>query len=88
MIIGTSIRKWNIVTKSTCISFFPLFQIIGLTASLGVGGNTDPKAAMKHMENLLINLDSAALCTVRRNKEELKKIENRAKERKRINISS
>jgi hypothetical protein len=39
------------------------------------------------MEKLLTNLDAAFLCTVKRNKEGLQKIENRAKERKRINCS-
>ncbi|XP_060586933.1 antiviral innate immune response receptor RIG-I-like [Ruditapes philippinarum] len=58
----------------------PLPQVVGLTASLGIGGNSDHKAAMDHMEKLLTNLDAAFLCTVRQNKEELQKIENKAKE--------
>ncbi|XP_060562666.1 antiviral innate immune response receptor RIG-I-like [Ruditapes philippinarum] len=65
-------------------------QIVGLTASLGVGGNTRHDAAMGHMKSLLANLDAKFLCTVRRNKEELKRFENNPIEktvaaRKRVN---
>ncbi|XP_053406754.1 ATP-dependent RNA helicase DHX58-like isoform X2 [Mercenaria mercenaria] len=65
-------------------------QIVGLTASLGVGGNTKHDAAMSHMKSLLANLDAKFLCTVRRNKEELRRHENNPVEeivaaRKRVN---
>lgn len=51
-------------------------QIVGLTASLGVGGSTHEDSAIKHMKNLLANMDVKYLCTVRRNKEELRFYEN------------
>ncbi|KAH3787131.1 hypothetical protein DPMN_165251 [Dreissena polymorpha] len=53
-------------------------QVVGLTASLGVGGSTDWEAGLKHMKNILANMDAKFLCTVRNpvNKEELKKRTN------------
>ncbi|XP_053406755.1 antiviral innate immune response receptor RIG-I-like [Mercenaria mercenaria] len=62
------------------VAVSPLPQIVGLTASLGVGGHTDPKAAMCHMKKLLANLDATFLCTVKENKMDLQKYVNRAKE--------
>jgi hypothetical protein len=57
-------------------------KIIGLTASLGVGGNTDPFSAMNHMKGILANLDAKYLSTVRNNIEDLDQHENNPKEGK------
>ncbi|XP_052225926.1 antiviral innate immune response receptor RIG-I-like isoform X2 [Dreissena polymorpha] len=53
-------------------------QVVGLTASLGVGGSTDPAMGLKHMKSILANMDAKFLCTVRyaENKRELLKHTN------------
>ncbi|KAL4231411.1 Interferon-induced helicase C domain-containing protein 1 [Mactra antiquata] len=51
-------------------------QIVGLTASLGVGGYEIFEFAKNHMKALLANLDAKYLCTVRKNIVELRQYEN------------
>ena len=53
-----------------------ILQIVGLTAALSAGGNMNPEAAINNMKHVMANLDANFICTVRRNKEELKKYEN------------
>ncbi|PAV59169.1 hypothetical protein WR25_24597 [Diploscapter pachys] len=49
-------------------------QIIGLTASLGVGkGSKDDVAALQHIVEICANLDCKEISLVQKNKEELKK---------------
>lgn len=48
------------------------FQIVGLTASLGVGHASTTAGAVKHIEKVCANLDSTEICVVKRNIEELR----------------
>ena len=48
-----------------------------MTASLGCGGNLVRKRAMEHMKNVMVNMDARRLCTVRKNKEELRRYVNK-----------
>ncbi|XP_053406756.1 antiviral innate immune response receptor RIG-I-like isoform X2 [Mercenaria mercenaria] len=59
-------------------------QIVGLTASLGVGGSTDERAAKEHMKSLMVNLDTNYLSTVKENLEQLHEYANKAKEYKEV----
>ena len=52
------------------------FQIIGLTASVGVGKAKDVKQAVQHIKSLMANLDSAVICTVQNNMSELRRYVN------------
>ncbi|WAR22444.1 DHX58-like protein, partial [Mya arenaria] len=40
-------------------------QIVGLTASLGVGGKTEKVQGLNHMKKIMANMDAKFLCTVR-----------------------
>ncbi|XP_052100748.1 interferon-induced helicase C domain-containing protein 1-like isoform X2 [Mytilus californianus] len=51
----------------------PLPQIVGLTASIGVGAATTEDGAITHMIKIFSNLDVHEISTVERNKEEMKK---------------
>ncbi|VDI79162.1 ATP-dependent RNA helicase DDX58, partial [Mytilus galloprovincialis] len=51
----------------------PLPQIVGLTASIGVGADTAEEGAIQHMIKIFSNLDVHEISTVERNKEEMKK---------------
>ncbi|XP_053406750.1 antiviral innate immune response receptor RIG-I-like isoform X2 [Mercenaria mercenaria] len=51
-------------------------QIIGLTGFLWFGDETNNDAAMHYMKIFLAHLDAKYLCTVRKNKEELKQYRN------------
>ncbi|CAH1791869.1 unnamed protein product, partial [Owenia fusiformis] len=48
-------------------------QILGLTASLGVGRSKNDKEAQEHIKGVLANLDCAAIATVEKNLDELKR---------------
>ena len=50
-------------------------QIVGLTASLGVGKAKNPKEAGRHILQLCANLDAECISTVDENADELKKYE-------------
>ena len=50
-------------------------QVIGLTASLGVGKAKNPEEAGKHILLLCANLDAECISTVDENADELKKYE-------------
>nr|XP_045004255.1 interferon-induced helicase C domain-containing protein 1 isoform X2 [Jaculus jaculus] len=50
----------------------PLPQIIGLTASPGVGGAKNQAEAVKHILNICANLDAVTIETVKENVEQLK----------------
>ncbi|XP_052773443.1 antiviral innate immune response receptor RIG-I-like isoform X1 [Mya arenaria] len=41
-------------------------QIVGLTASLGVGGKTEWGQGVEHMKKIMANMDAKFLCTVRK----------------------
>ena len=56
------------------LNFFLLFQIVGLTASLGVGKATRDYDAQDHILHLCANLDAPIISTVERNLDELKEI--------------
>ncbi|XP_064631779.1 LOW QUALITY PROTEIN: antiviral innate immune response receptor RIG-I-like [Lineus longissimus] len=47
-------------------------QIVGLTASLGVGHASTTHGAVKHIEKVCANLDSTEICVVKENIEELR----------------
>ncbi|XP_071170930.1 ATP-dependent RNA helicase DHX58-like [Mytilus edulis] len=51
----------------------PLPQIVGLTASIGVGAATTEDGAITHMIKIFSNLDVHEISTVEENKEEMKK---------------
>ncbi|XP_052770381.1 antiviral innate immune response receptor RIG-I-like [Mya arenaria] len=53
-------------------------QIVGLTASLGVGGKTELGQGVDHMKRIMANMDAKFLCTVRNPKtiQELKSYVN------------
>ncbi|VDI76991.1 Hypothetical predicted protein, partial [Mytilus galloprovincialis] len=51
----------------------PLPQIVGLTASIGVGAATAEEGAIQHMIKIFSNLDVHEISTVEKNKEEMKK---------------
>nr|KAG5687676.1 hypothetical protein BaRGS_027568 [Batillaria attramentaria] len=46
-------------------------QVVGLTASVGVGKAGDQEAAMKHIRKLCAHLDAEYICTVNRNAQQL-----------------
>ncbi|CAJ0601549.1 unnamed protein product [Cylicocyclus nassatus] len=52
---------------------YSLPQVIGLTASLGVGGASNEADAVNHVVRLCASLDCVAISTVRINNEELRK---------------
>ncbi|XP_064604095.1 antiviral innate immune response receptor RIG-I-like isoform X2 [Liolophura sinensis] len=54
----------------------PLPQIIGLTASTGVGKAKDILQAKEHIKKLCANLDVEKICTVKRGLRELSKVVN------------
>ncbi|XP_070541294.1 ATP-dependent RNA helicase DHX58-like [Ptychodera flava] len=54
-------------------------QILGLTASLGVGGAKDKDKAVKHLLMLCANMDATVLKTVQEQKKELKKHNSKPK---------
>ncbi|KAM4626505.1 interferon-induced helicase C domain-containing protein 1 isoform 2-T2 [Discoglossus pictus] len=63
----------------------PLPQIVGLTASPGVGGATNSKKAEEHILKICANLDAYKMMTVQQNLAQLK---NQVKEpRKRVEIA-
>ncbi|XP_052773643.1 ATP-dependent RNA helicase DHX58-like isoform X1 [Mya arenaria] len=47
-------------------------QIVGLTASVGVGKSRDTEKAVDHIKHLMANLDAEVICTVERNIGELR----------------
>ncbi|XP_053391260.1 interferon-induced helicase C domain-containing protein 1-like [Mercenaria mercenaria] len=47
-------------------------QIVGLTASVGVGKARNEEKAMEHIKHLMANLDAQVICTVQRNMGELR----------------
>ena len=67
-------------------SFFPC-QVVGLTASLGVGDTDKISKAVEHILQICGNLDAEAVSTVQENREELEKYAN-TPERKVIMVST
>ena len=55
-------------------------QVVGLTASVGVGKAKDVKGAVDHILKLCANLDAGKLCTVQEHRPELLSHTNRARE--------
>lgn len=51
-------------------------QIIGLTASVGVGKAKNEDQAVKHIQSLMSNLDAEVICTVQNNMSELRRYVN------------
>jgi len=58
----------------------PLPQVVGLTASVGVGGAKNRKSAQEHLMKLAANLDAQKIQIVRENEEDLVKYANEPKE--------
>ena len=53
--------------------FSPLYlQIVGLTASVGVGKARNQEKAVEHIKSLMANLDSQEISTVNNNMTELR----------------
>lgn len=57
-----------------------LFQIVGFTASVGVGKSTTVDKAINHILKLSANLDAQVLATVEANRKELERHVNRPNE--------
>ena len=53
-----------------------IFQIIGLTASVGVGKAKNVDQAVQHIKSLMANLDSEMICAVKNNMKELRSYVN------------
>lgn len=61
-------------------------QIVGLTASIGVGRSSDEKGALEHLIRICALLDVKVLSTVVKNREELEKYITSVQESKQTNI--
>ncbi|XP_783556.1 probable ATP-dependent RNA helicase DDX58 [Strongylocentrotus purpuratus] len=58
----------------------PLPQILGMTASLGVGNARSDKIAIQYMLKMCANMDVVKLSTVKKHKESLEKVVNKPEE--------
>ena len=58
------------ISKDSMI-FYTYLQVIGFTASLGVGKGSSLGSAMEHIRAIMANMDADSLVTVRKNKQDL-----------------
>ncbi|KAK3585486.1 hypothetical protein CHS0354_003334 [Potamilus streckersoni] len=63
-------RKYLVAKVKNNVSNLP--QILGLTASMGVGKSKSDNDALDYIVSIMANLDTSKLSTVEKNKEELK----------------
>ncbi|XP_072168248.1 interferon-induced helicase C domain-containing protein 1-like [Diadema setosum] len=71
--------KWTLKRDGAAVAE-SLPQILGMTASLGVGHALKKNEALMYMVNICANLDAVRVSTVKRHKKSLADVENKPKE--------
>lgn len=80
--IGDSVSWLFICDKGATTAIHVCAQIVGLTASVGVGNAKTIKETIEYICTVCANLDVQAISTVRENKQDLQRFGNRPEIRK------
>lgn len=71
---------FSVTTFPLCLFYVSLLQVVGLTASIGVGNSKTDEEALNYILRVCACLDCRILSTVERHKEDLKPYINKPEE--------